>query len=120
MGRIWAALNLENRVPSRVLGTETCCPWSPAESERQYLATFQRTWSSCMAQSCGTDPHARPGTVNRMAVVGILFQCLATVDWLSLRFTPDWTPRTQLMRCSLWISNAMRVVGWTGESRVGG
>ena len=73
-----------------------------------------------VAQSCGTDPHARPGTVNRMATVGILFQCLATVDWLGLRFTPDWTPRTQLMICSLWMSNAMRVVGWTGGSRVGG
>jgi ATP-binding cassette subfamily B protein len=62
--------------------------------------------------------YLRPETVERMATVGILFQCLATIDWLSLRFTPDWTPTTQLVMCSLWISNAMQVAGWTGGSRV--
>jgi ATP-binding cassette, subfamily B, bacterial len=56
--------------------------------------------------------------VERMATVGILFQCLATIDWLSLRFTPEWTPRTQLVMCSVWISNAMQTAGWTGGSRV--
>ena len=54
-----------------------------------------------------------------MATVGILFQCLATIDWLSMRFTPDWTPSTQLVMCSLWLSNAMQDAGWTGRSRVG-
>jgi ATP-binding cassette, subfamily B, bacterial len=62
--------------------------------------------------------YLRPETVERMATVGILFQCLATIDWLSQRFTPDWTPTTQLVMCSLWISNAMQVAGWTGGSRV--
>jgi ATP-binding cassette subfamily B protein len=51
-------------------------------------------------------------TVELMATMGIVFQCLATVDWLSLRFTPEWTPRTQLVMCSLWLSNAMRATGW--------
>lgn len=63
--------------------------------------------------------YLRPETVERMATVGILFQCLATIDWLSLRFTPDWTPSTQLVMCSLWLSNAMQVAGWTGRTRVG-
>jgi hypothetical protein len=62
--------------------------------------------------------HPRPETVERMAAVGILFQCLATIDWLGLRFTPDWTPRTQLMMCSIWLSNAIQAAGWTGRSHV--
>jgi ATP-binding cassette, subfamily B, bacterial len=56
--------------------------------------------------------------VERMATVGILFQCLATVDWLSQRSTPEWTPTTQLEMCSLWLSTAMQAAGWTGGSRV--
>jgi hypothetical protein len=65
---------------------------------------------------------ARPRreTVERMAAVGILFQCLATIDWLSLRFTPDWTPQTQLVMCSIWLSRAMQAAGWTGGARVAG
>jgi hypothetical protein len=62
--------------------------------------------------------YPRRETVERMATVGILFQCLATIDWLSLRFTPDWIPNTQLVMCSLWLSNAMRGAGWAGGSRV--
>jgi hypothetical protein len=61
----------------------------------------------------------RGETVERMATVGIIFQCLATIDWLSLRFTPDWTPSTQLVMCSLWLSNAMKAAGWSGVSHVG-
>jgi ATP-binding cassette, subfamily B, bacterial len=60
----------------------------------------------------------RPKTVERMANVGTLFQCLATIDWWTRRFTPDFTPTTQLAMCSLWLSNAIQVAGWTGGSSV--
>jgi ABC-type lipoprotein export system ATPase subunit len=55
-------------------------------------------------------------TVELMATVGNLFRCIATVDWMSRRFTPAWTPVTTLYLCSLWLSNAMQVTGWEGAS----
>jgi ATP-binding cassette subfamily B protein len=55
-------------------------------------------------------------TVELMATVGNLFRCIATVDWMSRRFTPTWTPVIDLRLCSLWLSNAMQVTGWDGAS----
>jgi ATP-binding cassette, subfamily B, bacterial len=48
-------------------------------------------------------------TVERMATVGTLFRCLATVNWQSSRFTAGWTPLTQLDLCSEWLEDAARL-----------
>jgi ATP-binding cassette, subfamily B, bacterial len=60
--------------------------------------------------------HLGHETLELMATVGNLFRCIATVDWMSGRFTPAWTPVTTLQLCSLWLSNAMQVTGWDGAS----
>jgi ATP-binding cassette subfamily B protein len=51
------------------------------------------------------------------ACVGTLFRCIAAVDWRSRRFTPEWTPVTDLHLFSLWLSNAMEHAAWDGASR---
>jgi ATP-binding cassette, subfamily B, bacterial len=56
--------------------------------------------------------HVDTQTVQLMGIVGNVFRCLATVDWVSRGFTPDWTPVADLEVCSLWLSNAMKKSGW--------
>ena len=67
----------------------------------------------------GGSTQLSPGTLARMATVGNIFRCLATVDWLTRRFSSSWTPVTQLELCSLWLSNAMEAAGWTETRRPG-
>jgi ATP-binding cassette, subfamily B, bacterial len=55
--------------------------------------------------------------VELTATVGNLLRCLATINWVSRRFTPTWTPVIKVQLCSLWLSNAMQVTGWNGEGR---
>jgi ATP-binding cassette subfamily B protein len=61
--------------------------------------------------------HLSSETLEHTATVGNVFRCLATVDWLSRRSSPSWTPVIQLELCSLWLSNAMQVAGWNGAGR---
>jgi ATP-binding cassette, subfamily B, bacterial len=92
-------------------------------SERRAAAEYRESgeFASFCVDPCAKTYHAalRDGvayvdepTVKLMAVLGNVLRCVATVDWVSRGFTPDWTPVADLRVCSLWLSNAMKANGW--------